>query len=64
MTGRRSAEKTVGKKPIFGIATKAQGLRSVRNFSTWEHLGFGSFSRKGAKTPSSEKNFFLQTFAP
>jgi hypothetical protein len=63
MTGRRSAEKTVEKKPIFGIAI-AQSLRSVRNFSTWEHLGFGSFSRKGAKTPSSEKNFFLQTFAP
>jgi hypothetical protein len=32
--------------------------RDAQIFRHGRHLGVGSFSREGAKTPSSEKNFF------
>jgi hypothetical protein len=32
--------------------------RDAQIFRYGKHLGVGSFSRKGAKTPSSEKTFF------
>jgi hypothetical protein len=48
----------------YSVSKFARDAQIVRR---GKHLGVGSFSREGAKTPSSEKNFFLQNlcaFAP
>jgi hypothetical protein len=66
----------VWRQTKFGCRSAALGYshycistfaRTAQMFRPGNHLGVGSLSREGAKTPSSEKNFFssnLCAFAP